>query len=132
MDWYVKAFIRASLVWFALGITLGLAMAIHPEWVVYRPAHAHMNVVGFITMMVFGVGYQLLPRLFGHPLFNPRLAVAHWWLANVGLALMVLGFVLTASGRDCAARARSIATAIPITRMPSSSTSWPIHHPSCS
>lgn len=94
MDWYVKAFIRASLVWFALGITLGVAMAIHPVWVVYRPAHAHMNVVGFITMMVFGVGYQLLPRLFGHKIHSRGLAVTHWWLANVGLALMVTGFVL--------------------------------------
>ena len=94
MDWYVKAFIRASLVWFALGITLGLAMAIHPVWVIYRPAHAHMNVVGFITMMVFGVGYQLLPRLFGYKLHSRTLAVTHWWLANVGLALMVAGFML--------------------------------------
>ena len=94
MDWYVKAFIRASLVWFALGITLGLAMAIHPPWVIYRPAHAHMNVVGFITMMVFGVGYQLLPRLFGYKIHNRILAVTHWWLANVGLALMVVGFIL--------------------------------------
>ena len=94
MDWYVKAFIRASLVWFTLGITLGLAMAIHPVWVIYRPAHAHMNVVGFITMMVFGVGYQLLPRLFGYKLHNRALAIAHWWLANLGLALMVMGFML--------------------------------------
>jgi len=95
MDWYVKAFIRASLLWFTGGIALGLAMAVHPAWVVYRPAHAHMNVVGFITMMVFGVGYQLLPRLFGHKIQSRALAIAHWWLANVGLALMVLGFVLS-------------------------------------
>lgn len=94
MDWYVKAFIRASLVWFTAGISLGLAMAIHPAWVVYRPAHAHMNVVGFITMMIFGVGYQLLPRLFGQKLQSRALAIAHWWLANLGLALMVTGFVL--------------------------------------
>ena len=94
MDWFVKAFIRASLAWFALGILAGLAMAIHPAWVAYRPAHAHMNVVGFLTMMVFGVGYQLLPRLFGHPLHSRPLAVAHWWLANIGLAAMVVGFVL--------------------------------------
>ena len=95
MDWHVKAFIRASLVWFVLGISLGVAMAVHPAWVIYRPAHAHMNVVGFITMMVFGVGYQLLPRLFGHKLQTPWLAVAHWWLANVGLCLMVIGFILS-------------------------------------
>jgi cbb3-type cytochrome oxidase subunit 1 len=94
MDWFVKAFVRASLVWFTVGIGLGLAMAAHPEWVVYRPAHGHMNVVGFITMMVFGVGYQLLPRLFGHPLHSRRIAVAHWWLANLGLAGMVAGFIL--------------------------------------
>ena len=54
MEWFVKAFIRASLVWFALGIITGLAMAVHPPWVIYRPAHAHMVVAGFITMMVFG------------------------------------------------------------------------------
>jgi heme/copper-type cytochrome/quinol oxidase subunit 1 len=77
MEWFVKAFIRASLVWFTMGIALGLAMAVHPAWVVYRPAHAHMNVVGFITMMIFGIGYQLLPRLFGHQLQSRALAIAH-------------------------------------------------------
>lgn len=94
MEWFVKAFIRASLAWFALGIILGLIMAAHPAWVAYRPAHAHMNVVGFLTMMVFGVGYQLLPRLFGHALWSRKLAIAHWWLANVGLAGMVVGFIM--------------------------------------
>lgn len=94
MEWFVKAFIRASLAWFAAGIALGLAMAIRAPWVVYRPAHAHMNVVGFITLMIFGVGYQLLPRLFGHGLHSRALAIAHWWLANVGLAALVGGFML--------------------------------------
>ena len=94
MDWFIKAFIRASLAWFTAGVLLGLAMAVRPAWAVYRPAHAHMNVVGFITMMLFGVGYQLLPRLFGHPLRSRALAIAHWWLANVGLLAMVIGFFL--------------------------------------
>jgi cbb3-type cytochrome oxidase subunit 1 len=95
MDWFVKAFIRSSLVWFASGILLGIAMAMRPTWVIYRPAHAHMMVAGFITMMVFGVGYQLLPRLFGFALQSRRLAEAHWWLANAGLAGMVAGFIAT-------------------------------------
>jgi cytochrome c oxidase cbb3-type subunit 1 len=69
-------------------------MAAHPPWVIYRPAHAHLNVVGFLTMMLFGVGYQLLPRIYGHQLLSRRLAVAHWWLANGGLAGLVVGFVL--------------------------------------
>ena len=109
MDWFIKAFIRASLLWFTLGIALGLAMAAHPLWVVYRPAHAHMNVVGFITMMVFGVGYQLLPRLFGGGLWSRHLAIAHLWLANIGLALMVTGFMLAPHiGDDEDARLRCI------------------------
>lgn len=94
MDWFAKAFIRASLLWFVAGITLGLMMAIHPAWVIYRPAHAHMNLVGFVVMMIFGVGYQMLPRFFGHPIHSRTLAVAHIWLANIGLGALVTGFIL--------------------------------------
>ena len=94
MDGFAKSFIRASLVWFVAGITLGLAMAVHPAWVIYRPAHAHMNLVGFVVMMIFGVGYQMLPRFFGHPIHSRALAIAHVWLANLGLAGLVGGFLL--------------------------------------
>ena len=94
MDPFAKAFIRASLLWFVAGITLGLAMAVHPAWVVYRPAHAHMNLVGFVVMMIFGVGYQMLPRFFGHPIHSQALARSHVWMANLGLAGLVAGFLL--------------------------------------
>jgi cbb3-type cytochrome oxidase subunit 1 len=94
VEWFIKAFIRASLLWFAAGIALGLAIALEPRWIRYRPAHAHMNVAGFLTMLVFGVGYQLLPRLFGHPLFSRNLAIIHFFLANLGLLSLVTGFFL--------------------------------------
>ncbi len=94
MDSFAKTFIRASLLWFVAGISLGLAMAVHPAWVVYRPAHAHMNLVGFVVMMIFGVGYQMLPRFFGHPIHSRVLATAHVWLANLGLAGLVGGFLV--------------------------------------
>jgi len=94
MDWFVKAFLKASLVWLGLGVSLGVAMAVHPSWAVYRTAHLHMNLVGFVTMMIFGVAYHVIPRFTGHPLHSPRLAVAQWWVANAGLALFVAGFVL--------------------------------------
>ena len=94
MEWFIKAFIRASVLWFAAGILLGVGMALYPQWIIYRPAHAHMNVAGFLTMMVFGVGYQLLPRVFGAPLYSRALAVVHLYLANIGLLGMVAGFML--------------------------------------
>jgi hypothetical protein len=100
VDWAPRAFVKSGLLWLSGGVTLGLGMAAHPELIVYRPAHVHMNLLGFVAMIIFGVGYQILPRMMGYGLFSPRLAVAHWWLANVGLALMVAGFFLRPSGME--------------------------------
>ena len=93
MDWFAKAFIKSSLSWLAAGATLGIAIAMHPVWVIYRPAHLHMNLLGFVTMMIAGVGYHVFPRFVGQPLHSARLAATHLVLANVGLALMVAGFM---------------------------------------
>lgn len=98
MDWFAKAFLKASLVWLSAGVTLGVAMAAHPVWSVYRVAHEHMNLLGFVTMMIFGVAYHVIPRFTGVALHSRRIAEAHWWLSNVGLTLMVIGFALRASG----------------------------------
>ena len=92
MEWFVKAFIKASLGWLALAVSLGVAMAIHPVWVVYRPAHLHMALLGFVAMMIFGVAYHVIPRFNGSALHSHRLAGIHWWVANLGLAAMVVGF----------------------------------------
>lgn len=94
MEWFVKAFLKASITWLALGVTLGVAMAVHPQLIVYRPAHVHMNLLGFVTMMIYGVAYHVIPRFTGHPLHNRSVAAVQWWLANAGLALMVIGFCL--------------------------------------
>lgn len=58
MDGFVKAFIKASMAWLALGATLCVAMALQPAWLGYRPAHLHMLTLGFVAMMIFGVGYH--------------------------------------------------------------------------
>lgn len=86
--------LRSALAWLVLGATLGVAMAVHPAWVAYRPAHLHMMLLGFVTMMIAGVGYHVIPRFASTPLHSTKLAQTHVWLANTGLALMVTGFVL--------------------------------------
>ncbi len=97
MDWFVKAFLKASLAWLALGVTLGVAMAAHPAWTLYRLAHMHMVLLGFVTMMIYGVAYHVIPRFAGSPLFSRRAAGWHWWVSNAGLALMVAGFIVRVS-----------------------------------
>ena len=93
MEWFAKAFLKASLAWVGMGVTLGVCMAVHPGWIIYRPAHVHMNLLGFVTMMIYGVAYHVIPRFTGHPLHSRRLAGWHWWISNSGLALFVLGFL---------------------------------------
>ena len=98
MDWFVKAFLKSSLVWFAAGVTLGLAMAVYPPLVVYRTAHLHLNLLGFVAQMIYGVSLHVVPRFFGHPIVHPRLAAAQFWLAQVGMILLATGFAMRIPG----------------------------------
>jgi hypothetical protein len=98
MEWFVKAFLKASITWLGIGVTLGVAMAVNPQFIIYRPAHVHMNLLGFVTMMIYGVAYHVIPRFTGHPLHSRRIAEVQWWLANSGLLLMVTGFFLAPHG----------------------------------
>ena len=98
MEWFVRAFLKASVSWLAVGVTLGVVMIAYPSWIAYRPAHMHINLLGFVAMMIFGVGYHVIPRFSGAPLHARHLARGHWWVANIGLLLLVFGFVLRAIG----------------------------------
>ena len=100
MEPYVRRFIRSSLIWLGTGVLLGVWMAVEPSAVVYRPAHMHANLLGFVSMMIFGVAYHVLPRFSGVALRSRRSAVVHLWLANSGLALMVSGWMLRGNGID--------------------------------
>ena len=92
----VRRFIRASLLWLVLGVSLGVAMAASPRALLYRPAHMHANLLGFVAMMIFGVAYHVVPRFAGTPLHSDRLAATHLVVANVGLASMVAGYLMRA------------------------------------
>lgn len=101
MEPFVRNFIRAALVWFGIGIVLGLCMAFWPaESLAYRPAHAHAHLLGFVSMMIFGVAYHVIPRFSGSPLASRRLAAAHFWVANAGLAGMVGGWIVRVWWRE--------------------------------
>ena len=98
MDRSVLLFLKAGLAWLVLGVTLGVCMAVHPPLLAWRTAHIHMLLVGFVTGMIFGVGYHVFPRFAGRPLRHPRLTMPHWWLSNGGVAALATGFILRAEG----------------------------------
>ncbi|MBU6484522.1 MAG: cbb3-type cytochrome c oxidase subunit I [Betaproteobacteria bacterium] len=88
-------FIAAALAYALLGGLLGLAWLAFPgKLPALAPrAHAHLMLVGFVGMMIFGVGLHVLPRFTGRTLFSERLADAQFALANLGLLAMVAGWL---------------------------------------
>ena len=50
-------------------------------------AHAHMNLVGGVVMVVMGVTYYLLPILGGRAIYSVRLVHASFWLMTAGVFL---------------------------------------------
>lgn len=91
MDRSIKAFILASLVWLVAGAVFGtlLAFGASSEYLVFRFAHMHLLLLGFMAMMVYGVGYFILPRFNGTTLRWPWMVDVHFWLANGGLLGLV-------------------------------------------
>lgn len=95
MDRYTKAFVVAALAYFLLAALLGTWMGATDTagWV--RFAHVHFNLLGFMSMMIYGVGYFILPRFNGRTLRWPSWVPLHFYAANVGL----IGMVATAPER---------------------------------
>ncbi len=95
MEPFAQRFIRAALVWFVVGGTLGIVLVVAPmQAAAIRPAHVHANLLGFVSMMIFGVGYHVLPRFTGVPLHSRRLPVLHLWAGNLGVAALVVGWIV--------------------------------------
>jgi cbb3-type cytochrome oxidase subunit 1 len=98
MDWFVRAFLKASLSWFSLAILVGLTMALVPTLTVYRTAHLHIALLGFVTQMIYGVALHVVPRFFGQPLVLRRAAEVQFWCAQIGLVALASGFAVRVHG----------------------------------
>ena len=92
-------FTAISMVYLMIGCPLGVFFLLRPDYIPYlRPVHVHINLIGFITIMIFGVSYHMFPRFTGRPLYNVQMASIQFWLANVGLIGMVLSWWLFERG----------------------------------
>jgi cbb3-type cytochrome oxidase subunit 1 len=87
-----------------VGMAWGIQMAATHDHLL-SPAHAHLNLVGWVTMGLFGLYYRLTPSAAG------RLAWVHFALALAGVTLMVPGIALAILGQtEALAIAGSFAT----------------------
>ena len=92
MDPVAKNFVRMSVIYFAISAVIGahfmFSRVNHHQ---LFQAHVHLMLLGWMSMMVYGVGYHILPRFNGNPVAFPNLAIAHFWVSNIAL----VGFVST-------------------------------------
>jgi len=87
-----RFFILASLLYLCIGVTIGIFLISHTNAIGgFLAMHAHTNLLGWVSMMIFAVAYHVLPRFSGRPLYSERLADLHLILSNIGLiGLMIL------------------------------------------
>jgi Na+/proline symporter len=87
--------VRVAFLFLMLGIGLGVSFAIDRGLGArLRPLHAELLLWGWGTMLIYGMGYHMVPRFAGRALRRPRLANAQSWLAISGVGLAALGWLL--------------------------------------
>ncbi len=89
MDRFVKNFLVVSIVYLGISSILGLCMLQSPSLMSLKFVHSHLNMLGWVSMMIYGVGYHVLPRFSGRPLKHPKMGELQFWAANIGLVGML-------------------------------------------
>lgn len=75
-----------------VGLGLGIGMGIAHDFQL-APVHAHLNLVGFVALAIFGLTYRAYPVLAAS-----RLALVHLGLSAVGAVVLPFGIYLTVTG----------------------------------
>lgn len=86
--------LRAAALYAQVGMGLGLYMGVSGDHSLF-PAHAHINVLGWVTLALYGIVYRIYPEA-----ADSRLAPWHFWLANTGALLLVIGITGIVSGHE--------------------------------
>lgn len=90
-------FVSLGLVYGLLGGAVGLVWLASPDLVPGNGPrlHGHLMLLGFVTMIIYGIALHVLPRFSGRLLFSERLADVQFALANAGLLVLASGFGAT-------------------------------------
>jgi len=88
---YPKRFIQAGLIYIMVGVMLGVAISIEPSLSArMRFTHIHINLLGFMVMMIAGVAYHVLPRFSARSIPWPNGVRYHFYLQNIGIIGMAI------------------------------------------
>lgn len=82
-----RAFFILAVLMGLAGMLMGIQMGMAHDFQLV-PVHTHINLVGWVSLALFGIGYRLG---FAKP---GALAVVHFWIAAAGAILLPLGIYL--------------------------------------
>ncbi len=78
-----QLFFKTATVFFLIGIILGLQMGISGDHAAF-PAHAHLNLLGWVTSAIFGIYYALNPAR-----AEGRLPMIQFAIFTIGVIIMI-------------------------------------------
>ncbi|GAB6991731.1 hypothetical protein [Paenibacillus pini] len=84
---YSKWFIRIAALYSLLGALIGSDMAGKKDYSL-TPAHAHILVVGWLTLFAYGIFYKVFKDI-----SMKKTARIHFWTSLIGGGLMPLGML---------------------------------------
>lgn len=89
MQNYSKWLMRTAAIYALLGALIGADLAGRQDYSL-RPVHAHILVVGWLTLFAYGLFYYI----FKEKISMTRTAGLHMWTSMIGGGLMPLGMLL--------------------------------------
>ena len=88
-----RSFLLIGSLYLLVGIMFGMYMGGSGDHSM-APLHAHINLLGFVLMMLFGLIYRQFPGM-----TKTNLAKIHFWLHQVGAFVLLFMLFLLFSGR---------------------------------
>jgi hypothetical protein len=85
-------FLRLAVSFVLIGVCLGYWMGATHQFLL-SPVHAHINLLGWVSMFLYGLFYRAMPTATAG-----RLPIIHAVLASLGLPLMMIGLAIQLLG----------------------------------
>ncbi len=89
-------FLKSAVVYFVLAVALGIYMGATQD-LTERPVHAHLNLLGWVSMALFGLVYHAYPAAAA-----TALARWHFWIYQLALPPLMAAVWFAHAGNTAA------------------------------
>ncbi|MDO8771834.1 MAG: hypothetical protein Q7K57_24600 [Burkholderiaceae bacterium] len=99
-------FLRIAVIYILFGVSIGIFMAASHDYTL-KPVHAHLNLLGWASMALFGLWYRSAPAA-----AETLLAKVHFWLHNIALPIQMITLAMYVGGNQAVEPVLALASAV--------------------